>query len=425
MMDPALTLILIGFFLLLEGFFSGGELALITYNRIRMRHLAENGLKAAATVEKLLGKPDKIFGTTTLGTNLSVFAGSSIATMFVAQRFGESEADFYSFLVMGPLTLLLGEIVPKTLFRQRADDVAPIIARPLELAQKLFTPILAVTSWISRFAVRIFVGHKNVSRGHVSREELLLLTKMGADSLSIEHDERRMIRKIFEFRTNTLESVMRPLVTVVGAPSVSTLAEAKARMAETQYSRLPVFVERIFNIVGIISVFDVMSQKDLSVRLEKVMSPVFYTPITKKNADLLKEMQEKKIHMAVVVDEYGGAIGIVTIEDLVEEIVGEIEDEYDSPVKHYDKAGEGSYIINAAMEIDAINEELGLGMPKGDYETMSGFINHAMERIPKAGERLAVEPFLITITDSTKRMVKSVELYDTRVEGPEKKSGSK
>lgn len=424
MMDPALTLILIGFFLLLEGFFSGGELALITYNRIRMRHLAENGLKAAATVEKLLEKPDKIFGTTSLGTNLSVFAGSSIATMFVAQRFGESDADFYSFLVMGPLTLLLGEIVPKTLFRQRADDVAPVIARPLELAQKLFTPVLAVTSWISRSAVRIFVGHKNVSRGHVSREELLLLTKMGADSLSIEHDERKMIRKIFEFRTNTLESVMRPLVTVVGAPSVSTLAEAKARMAETQYSRLPVFVERIFNIVGIISVFDVMSKKDLSVRLDKVMSPVFYTPITKKNADLLKEMQEKKIHMAVVVDEYGGAIGIVTIEDLVEEIVGEIEDEYDSPVKHYEKTGEGSYIINAAMEIDAINEELGLGMPKGDYETMSGFINHAMERIPKAGERLAVEPFLVTIADSTTRMVKSVELYDTRVEGPEKKSGS-
>ncbi|MBF0291930.1 MAG: HlyC/CorC family transporter [Nitrospinae bacterium] len=425
MMDPALTLILIGAFLLLEGFFSGGELALITYNRIRMRHLAENGLKSAATVERLLGQPDKIFGTTSLGTNLSVFAGSSIATMFVAQRFGENEADFYSFLVMGPLTLLLGEIVPKTLFRQRADDVAPIIARPLELAQKLFTPILAVTSWISRFAVRMFVGHKNVSRGHVSREELLLLTKMGTESLSIEHDERKMIRKIFEFRTNTLESVMRPLVTVVGAPSVSTLAEAKARMAETQYSRLPVFVERIFNIVGIVSVFDVMNRKDLSVRLDKVMSPVFYTPITKKNADLLKEMQEKKIHMAVVVDEYGGAIGIVTIEDLVEEIVGEIEDEYDSPVKYYEKTGEGRYVINAMMEIDTINEELALGMPKGDYETMSGFINHSMERIPKAGERLAVNPFLITINDSTSRMVKSVELYDTRVETVEKESEPK
>lgn len=425
MIDPALTLILICFFLLLEGFFSGGEMALISYNRIRMRHLAESGLDAAGTVEKLLGKPDKIFGTTSLGTNLSVFAGSSMATVFVAERFGENEADFYSFLVMGPVTLLLGEIVPKTFFRQRADNVAPIIARPLELAQKLFAPVLAVTSQISLFVVRIFIGHKKVSRGLVSREELLLLTKMGEESLSIAHDERKMIRKIFEFRTNTLESVMRPLVTVVGSPSVSTLAEAKARMAETQYSRLPVFVERIFNIVGIISVFDIMNQKDLGVRVDKVMSPVFYTPISKKNADLLKEMQEKKIHMAVVVDEYGGAIGIVTIEDLVEEIVGEIEDEYDSPVKYYEKTGEGRYVINATMEIDTINEELGLDVPKGDYETMSGFINHAVERIPRAGERLAVEPFLLTISDSTPRMVKSVELYDTRVETTEKKNGSK
>jgi CBS domain containing-hemolysin-like protein len=424
-MDPALTLILISFFLLLEGFFSGGELALISFNRIRMRHLAESGLNAAVTVEKLLKKPDKIFGTTSLGTNLSVFAGSSIATVFVAERFGESEADFYSFLVMGPVTLLLGEIVPKTLFRQRADEVAPIIARPLALAQKLFAPVLAVTSWISRLAVRIFIGHKESSHGLVSREELLLLTKMGEDSLSIEQDERKMIRRIFEFRTNTLESVMRPLVTVVGASSASTLAEAKSRMAETQYSRIPVFVERIFNIVGIVSVFDIMNHKDLSVRVDKVMSPVFYTPITKKNADLLKEMQEKKIHMAVVVDEYGGAIGIVTIEDLVEEIVGEIDDEYDSPEKYYEKTGEGCYLINAMMEIDTINDELGLGVPKGDYETMSGFINHAAERIPRAGERLAIDPFLITITDSTSRMVKSVELYDTRVEAVEKKTGSK
>lgn len=421
--DPGLALTLVVIFLLLEGFFSGGEMALISHNRIRMRHLAESGLNAAYTVERLLEKPDKIFGTTSLGTNLSVFAGSSIATVYVAERFGEHEADFYSFLVMGPLTLLLGEIVPKTLFRQRADDVAPLIAKPLELAQKLFRPVLAVTSTVSRVIVRIFVGHKDASRGLVSREELLLITKMGEESLSIEQDERKMIRKIFEFRTNTLESVMRPLVSVVGAPSVSTLAEAKARMLESQYSRIPVFVERIFNIVGIISVFDIMKHKDLSARVDKVMSPAFYTPLTKRNADLLREMQEKKIHMAVVVDEYGGAIGIVTLEDLVEEIVGEIEDEYDSPVKYYEKTGEGRYIIDAMMEIDYINEELGLGVPKGDYETLGGFINSVVERIPKTGERIVYEPFLITIIESTPRMTRKVELYDTRAERVEKGAG--
>lgn len=421
-MEIALTVILILFFLVLEGFFSGSELALISFNRIKMRHMAENGDERAAKLENLLKRPERIFGATSAGTNVSVFAGSAIATAFAASRLGESDADFYAFLVMGPLTLILGEIVPKMVFRRHADWLAPYIGNPLSAAQKLFAPLLAVTSLISRAFVRVFLGRKGLSSGLVSREEILLLTKMSEDRLDLAHEEKKMIHKIFEFKTNTVDTVMRPLVTVVGVPSVSTLAEAKARIAESGYSRLPVFVERIFNIAGIIGAFDILKYQDLSIRVDKVMAPAFYTPVTKRNPVLLKEMQENNVHMAVVVDEYGGAIGIVTIEDLVEEIVGEIEDEYDSPVKFFEKLGGGRYVIDAMMEIDSLNEELGLGVPKGDYETLSGFVNDAVERIPRIRETMAIGPYLITILDATERKVKSVELLDLRGGGEAEKA---
>ncbi|MBI4666782.1 MAG: HlyC/CorC family transporter [Nitrospinae bacterium] len=413
-MDPALTLILIIFCLLSEGFFSGSELALISYNRIKMRHLAESGSRGASAVEALLKQPDKVFGATSMGTNISVFAASSIATVYFAERFAEADADFYSFIIMGPVTLILGEIVPKTLFRQRADFIAPYLAGPLSAAQKLFMPALFATSGVARLFAMVFLGGKSVPSALVSREEIISLTRMSEETLSLAHDEKKMIQKIFEFKTNTLESVMRPLVTVVGVPTVTTIGEVKARIAECGYSRLPVFHERIFNIVGVISAFDVLKHADHNMRVDKVMSPAVYAPLTMRNSSLLKEMQERNIHMAVVVDEYGGAIGITTLEDLAEEVVGEIEDEYDRPVKLYERVGDSEYLIDAHMEIDSINEELGLALPKGDYETLSGLINDALERIPRAGEKMAFHNHIITVEDSTPRGVKSARVEDLR-----------
>jgi len=424
-MEIIYTVALILLFLITEGFFSGSELAMISFNRIKIRHLAESGDARAVKLESLLEKPEKLFGATSVGTNLSVFAGTAIATAFAASHLGAEEADFRAFIVMGPLTLILGEIVPKMVYRARADSFAPYLAGLLSLSQKIFAPVLVVTAGISKMITSMFLGSTEVASGLVSREEIRFLTKLSEDKLDLAHEEKKMIHKIFEFKTNTVDTVMRPLVTVVGVPSVATLAEVKARIAESGYSRMPVFDERIFNIVGIISAFDILRCKDLNQRVVSAMSPGFYTPIAKRNPMLLKEMQEDNVHMAVVVDEYGGAIGIVTMEDLVEEIVGEIEDEYDSPVKFYEKRGEGRYIIDAMMEIDSINEELGLDAPKGDYETLGGFVIDTIERIPRKGEMIAAEPYLITIADATERMVKSVELLDLRGDAGKTKTGGK
>lgn len=412
-MDPLLTFALVVFFLLAEGFFSGCELALASFSKVRLRHLAESGESYAIILTGLLKSPERVFGTTSVGTNLSVFASSAVVTGFLYGIFGE-RADFYSFLIMGPVTLVLGEIVPKIVFRHNADTLWPFMARPLAMCQSFFKPLLNLTTASARVALKIVLRQKASPTTFVSREEILLLTKMSESKLDLDVEEQKMIDRIFEFKTSDVDVAMQPLVNIAAVSDMSTIKEARMRLAETGYSRLPVYHKRIYNIVGIVSAFDILRQPDQNIPVVKIMSPAYYTPNTKKNSQLLKEMQASGAHMSVVVDEYGAAIGIVTIEDLLEEIVGEIEDEYDVPAKSYEKTGEGRYIVDATMEIDNLNEELGLDLPTGDYETVNGLIIEALERIPKKRDRLAIGPYLLTVLDATPLKTTSVEIEDLR-----------
>ena len=255
---------------------------------------------------------------------------------------------------------------------------------------------------------------REVSATFVTREEILLLAKLNQKKLELDKEEKKMIDRIFEFKTSAVETAMQPLINIAAVSESTTLAQAKAIIAETGYSRLPVYHDRIFNIIGIVSAFDILRQKDLSVQAAKIMSPAYYTPYSKKNSELLKDMQESGVHMSVVVDEYGAAIGIITNEDLLEEIVGEIEDEYDQPVKSYEILGEKQYLFDASMEIDSINEQLDLNLPTGDYETLAGFLVEAVEEIPRKGAKIGVGSYLFKITDADRRKIKSVELTDLR-----------
>ena len=412
MIDLNTTIILACFFLLAEGFFSGSEYLLISFSRVKLRHMAEKGSESAIILERLLKKPERIFGATSIGTNVCVISSSALVTAYLMGTIGPAEADLYSFLIVGPLTLILGEITPKLIFRQRAEALAPYIASPLARSEKLFAPILFITSGITRLLVAIFIRDKVRPSGLVTREDLLLLTDKSNVRLDLAHDERQMIHRIFEFKTAAVETAMQPLINLVAVSASSTIAEAKKRVADSGYSRLPVYHDRAYNIVGIVSAFDILSHKKQGEPVEKIMRPALYTPITNKNPSLLREMNEKNVHMAVVVDEYGGSVGIVTVEDLVEEIVGDIEDEYDATVKLYEKVEDGKYIIDAMMEVDSVNEVLSLQLPTGDYETVSGLIIDAIERIPKKKTRIGFGRYLITVLEATPRKALSVEIID-------------
>ncbi|MDH4184928.1 MAG: hemolysin family protein [Nitrospinota bacterium] len=408
------VIIAVAALLLLEGMFSGSELGLASLSKPRLRHLAEQGAQYARILEELLKSPPRIFGTTSIGTNLCVFASSAVMTWYMVSLVGDERADFYSFLIIGPLTLILGEIVPKMIFRKHAALLFPFLARPLRWAQTLFTPVLAVTTLISKGFFWLFLRGGGLPADFMSREELLLLTQMSHEKLQLDTVEKRMLDRIFDFKSSDVQVAMRPLGKVVAVVDSFTIEQARATFAESGYSRLPVFHDRIFNITGVISAFDLLRLPDNEGLVTRIMTPAYYVPDTKRNSRLLEEMQKSGVHLAVVVDEYGSAVGIVTQEDLIEEIVGEIEDEYDTSVKSYESLGDGRYIVDAGIEVDRINEELGFNLPVGDYETLAGFLIESLERIPRHRERMAIGDFQFTVLEATQRKVVSVEVVDMR-----------
>ena len=414
MIDTYYVILAVAALLLAEGFFSGSELGLAGLSKVRLRHLAESGARYAIILEELLKSPARIFGATSIGTNLCVFASSALMAWFMVSVVGEGKADLYSFLIIGPLTLIVGEIVPKMIFRKHSDLLFPYLARPLAVSQALFGPILAITTFISKVFIRIVLRGHGTPADFISREEIMMLTQMSREKLALDNVEKRMLDRIFEFKSSDVTETMKPLGKVVAVADSFTLEQARMTLAESGFSRLPVFQDRIFNIVGVISAFDLLRLPDSSGLVTRIMTPAYYVPDTKRNSKLLEEMQKSGVHMAVVLDEYGSAVGIVTQEDLIEEIVGEIEDEYDTRVKSYESLGGGRYIIDAGMEIDRINEELEFDFPTGDYETLAGFLIQSLERIPRKRERIAIGDFQFTVLEATQRKVVSVEVNDLR-----------
>lgn len=402
------TVILIALFCLVsEGFFAGSEIALVSVNRIKIKHEAESGSRVAKIIDLLLSSPEKLFVTSSLGINLSVVIGTSVVTGFLVDRYG-NRGDFYATLIMSPLSILLAEIIPKSVFQHRADFFARLSIYPLKVVMLILYPFVSVTSYITNFIMFYFTG-KREFRGHfVTREEIKYLIK-AAEKKVLDVEEKKIIGKIFDFRNITVEECMIPLINIVALDENSTMEMARMRVEHTNYSRIPIFREKIHNIYGILNASDILRASD-DADIKNLMKPAYYVPKVKKINELLEELQWLGIQMAVVVDEYGGTIGIVTREDILEEIVGEIEDEYDTGEKLFEKYPDGAYFINARMEIDAINEQMSFGIPKGDYETLGGFLINQFQRIPKSGDIIEYGDMIFRVMDSDERSIKRVEV---------------
>ncbi|MBI5183228.1 MAG: HlyC/CorC family transporter [Nitrospinae bacterium] len=408
-MDIITTIIIVLICLIIEGFFSGSEIALISVNRIRIKHKAEEGSNPAQLIEDLLNTPERIFGTTSVGTNLAVVTGTAVVTAFLMVPFGGKE-DLYALLIMAPLTLLLGEIIPKALFQLKADQISMKIIYPLRFALTLFYPIIVLVAYLTNLILKTIMGENDIKEHFITREGIKGLVRIGigGGKIDLDVDKKRMIHKIFGIGSTTIDKCMVPLINVVAIDEGATVDHAIKKVEETGFSRIPVFRNNIYNIVGILNTFDLLGVPDDMVYISDLIKPPYYIPTSKKVDALLRDLQDKDMHIAVIVDEYGSSIGIVTIEDLLEEIVGEIEDEYDSEVKLYETIPHGGYLIDAKMEIEAINEKLRLGLPEGDYETLGGFIINLLESIPKPGEIINYKNLYMRIKDANERCVRSI-----------------
>ena len=400
--------ILIGCLVLLEAFFSGSEMALISCDRTKIRHLAGEGVKGARVAERLLQRPDRLLATTLVGTNLCVVISATAATLLCLFLLGEGR-QYYATLLLTPLVLLFGEMVPRAYFRQHADRLAPLLAPPLYFCLHLFAPLTAVVHRASASLLTPFKIAPSERDPYITREELKFLVQEDRHQADLDTGERRMIHKIIDFGETTVQEVMIPLIEVVAVPASATVAEAVAVVSEHQFSRIPVFEERIDQIVGIVHAFDLLSAGP-ETPLAPLIRPAVYVPETKLVADLFQEMRRGRFHMAVVVDEYGGVVGIVTIEDLLEEIVGEIEDEYDEEPPPLKRLPDGSYLVDARLEVERLREELGIQLPEGEYETLGGFLLHLFQKIPDTGEEVQYRGMRFVVAASDRRSIVKVRI---------------
>ena len=392
--------------LLLEGFLSGSEIAMVAADRKKLSVLARAGSRWDRLTFRILREPSWFLSTTLVGSNLAEVANAALVTSILMGLYG-SKGDLYAFLILTPLVLIFGEILPKTLFQQKADRWVRKIVPAIWVVSLPLYPFVWLMSKATQAVSRLLKQEGEV-RPLVTREELQLLLREEGGRSDINPLERDLIRRIFRFSTTRVKEAMIPLVDMVALEETGTVEEAIASVRQENYSRYPVYRDRVDNVVGILYSLDLLEAEEGEGAIRPFVRPISFFPETKPVDELLLEMQRNQEAMAAVVDEYGGTVGIVTVEDILEEVVGEIEDEYDVNQPFFRRTGPKKFWINARMEIDHLNETLKLGLPRGDYETLGGFVLERLGRVPLAGEVFRYKKMLFEILKSNEKSVLEV-----------------
>ncbi len=416
MISGAVLLVLVLVLLLLEGFFSGSEIAIISANKPLLKKRAGEKSLVSRILDQFQAQPQHLLGTHIIGTTLCVVASSTLATFYFRERYGEI-GELYTLLIMSPLLLILGEMVPKMAFQEYAQRLASKSLLGLWFFSWVFYPLVWFLGLLAEGASRLLGGGKGEAEPFFSRSELKFLLT-GSRSRLIPSQEEKMIRRVFRFTETRVGQVMIPLVEVKALDENSTLAQALEFASRYPFSRYPVYQERIDNIIGMVESRDLLSASPSS-KLKELVKPVKYVPETMPVDELLQMMQKENFIFAVVVDEYGGCVGIITREDILEEVIGEIEDEHEQKRPLWRKLAPGRWLINARMEIDQLNELFGWSLPKNGYETLAGFLLDQFQRIPRTGEILRWKDFTFLVRKAEPRSI--LEVIVLKEEEPEQK----
>jgi magnesium and cobalt exporter, CNNM family len=399
--------------LLATMFFSAAEMAFIAANRLKLRHLAEEGNRVAEQYLDAFRRPERVLSTAMMGVTVSHIIASSAATRSVLPTLGPY-APLVVTAVLTPVMLIFGEIFPKTLAREWATSMILKLYRPLTWASVLLAPFVMVANAVVTAVLRLGGSRQVDGRAFVSREELKALLQMEPGEADVTTQEAEMIDKIFDLGDTTVREVMVPLVDLAMLADTAAPDEAIAIIQRRGFSRLPVYRERETNIVGVVTAMDLL-QRGAEVRaLSELMRVPYFVPETKRIDDLLREMQRGRLHMAIVVDEYGGSTGAITLEDILEQIVGKIEDEHDRTPASVERLPDGSYWVAARTHIDELNETLDWNLPKQDYETMAGLVLATLHRIPRTGEEFQIPGYAITVLEADSRRVVAVKIAPLR-----------
>lgn len=397
--------------IVLNAFFAASEIALISLNDNKIRLMAEDGDKKAKILKNLLGEPSRFLATIQIGITLAGFLASAFASESFAdplvklllatgipipEAWLNTAALFVITLILSYFTLVLGELVPKRLAMKKAEYIARFAANPLRALSIITLPFVKLLTASTNFFVRLFGVNPHAEDEQVTEEEIRMMVDVGEEKGAIHETEKRMINNIFEFNNKTVEEIMTHRIDIAALPIEASLNEVISFLKREKYSRIPVYKDSIDNIIGVMHskyLIQYLAQErdEKSFQLSDFIREPYFVPASKRTDELFKELQQNRMHIAIIIDEYGGTSGIVTLEDLIEEIVGNIFDEDEEEEKLFDKIDENTFLINGSASLDEVKDYLDIELPVEEYDTLSGFVIGQLGRIPGKEDNPTVE----------------------------------
>jgi putative hemolysin len=411
-MEYLIMLLVMVLLLLLKGFFSGSEIALVNADKFKLRHKANQGNRGAQLVLKLFETPDVLLGTTLVGTNIATIVLTTLGTMLMISTFGQL-GDLYAVLLFTPLFLVLGEIVPKSVYQQKSNEFAPLIVYPLKVFSILFYPLVFVFSRVARLCARLVGGGKTEQNVFITREQMRMVVDMADRGANVDVFDRVRIKRVIRFAETSVGEAMIPVAELTAINRNRDTRSAITLVRRRGYNRLPVYSRNISNIVGIVTLttWDLMDEELPDRPLEELIKPAHYVSPYQTIDQLLPVLRNRDDHMAIVVNEFGSAIGMITMEDILEEVVGEIDVGYDFEEylprrkRIFEMLDEETYLMDARLPISEVNEVLGTSLPAVESHTIGGLIMARVRHIPVEGEFIVESGFKFTVTEATERAV--------------------
>lgn len=432
-MTTALVFLVI--LIILNAFFAASEIAMISLNDARIKSLADKGDRKAARIEKLMDEPSRFLATIQIGITLAGFLASAFASetfadplVRVLQEAGigwsagvlKTISMVVITILLSYFTLVFGELVPKRVAMKKSQPIAYFAIGPLQFLSAITKPVVSLLSVSTNFMVRLFGMDPHEEDDEVTEEEIRLMVDIGEEKGTIHELERRMINNIFEFDNKTVGNIMTHRTDIVALPVEAGLEQVLHVVNTEKFSRIPVYEDNLDNIVGMFYPKDLFqflsdeSNRD-NFSLRQIIRTPYFVATSKPTDQLFREMQRRKTHIAVIIDEYGGTAGLVTIEDLLEEIVGNIFDEYDEEEKEFEKIDDNTYLISGVADLDDVQELLGVELPVDDYETLSGFVIGQLGRIPGRKDKPSIEyeGLIMKVEEVEEKRVSKVKVSKT------------
>ncbi len=406
-MNIPLMITVLVILLIMSAFFSASETAFTSFNRTRVKSMADDGNKKAARILRMSEKYDRLLTAILIGNNIVNIASTTIATVLFTYLWKDHGA-LISTVVMTLVVLIFGEVCPKSIAKERPEKFAMAVAPILTFIMTILTPLVLIFVGIKKLLSRIFIRKGEEEEFSITESEILTFVEEAEQEGGIDEQESELIKSAIEFNDLNAEDILTPRVDIVAIPIDASEDDIEVIFADCGFSRLPVYEDTVDNIIGILHQKDFYknSHKPISELMQK---PTFIAP-NMKVGDLLRFLQEEKTHMAIIADEFGGTLGIVTMEDILEELVGDIYDEHDEVIEEFTVIGENLYRVDATAELDDMFEFLGLEEIESESTTVSGWVVSALEKIPEVGDSFESDGLAVKVTETDSRRVLAIEV---------------